>query len=217
MHQGVQLAVVIVVVLVAAWLISLGVLDLHQLRALLDRRSGWLFFLLLYTATCIFLFPAGILTVLAGAIFGVTKAIVLVWAGATLGGCAAFLVSRYLLRDWVEREVMTPDMRRIERAANERGWLIVFLARLTPFVPFRLTSYVFGITAIPFAKYASATSLGILPTAILYVYIGAGLASGSVARSLVLVACLLILLVVLLFVGRHEWQRVLTEGTEVSS
>jgi uncharacterized membrane protein YdjX (TVP38/TMEM64 family) len=57
-------------------------------------------------------------------------------------------------------------------AVAREGWQIVALLRLSPVVPFNLQNYALGVTAIPFWRYVSATLVGMIPGALIYVYFG---------------------------------------------
>jgi uncharacterized membrane protein YdjX (TVP38/TMEM64 family) len=92
---------------------------------------------------------------------------------ATLGATAAFLVGRYLARDWVARKIeKNPKFRAIDKAVAEEGWKIVLLTRLSPIFPFNLLNYAFGLTRIRLREYVLASWIGTMPGTILYVYIG---------------------------------------------
>jgi uncharacterized membrane protein YdjX (TVP38/TMEM64 family) len=116
--------------------------------------------------------PASVLTVAAGALFGIAKGTFTVFAAATLGSCLAFLVSRHLARGLVEQKVLgNPKFAAIDRAVGQEGLKIVFLLRLSPVIPFNLLNYALGLTRVRFADYALA-SFGMLPGTLLYVYSG---------------------------------------------
>ena len=116
--------------------------------------------------------PASLLTLGAGAIFGIVDGVIYVFVAATIGSCLAFLVSRYLARSAVERKLAgKPKFSAIDRAVAAEGLKIVFLLRLTPAVPFNLLNYALGLTRVSFADYAIA-SVGMLPGTLLYVYSG---------------------------------------------
>jgi uncharacterized membrane protein YdjX (TVP38/TMEM64 family) len=139
---------------------------------------------LLYIASCVALLPAAILTVGAGAAFGVLTGSILVSIGATLGASAAFLVGRYLARDWVRRKLgHNPAFMAIDRAVAEEGWKIVFLTRLAPVFPFFLMNYAYGLTRVPLRHYVLATWIGILPGSTLFVYFGSLAKAGSEGAS----------------------------------
>ena len=85
-----------------------------------------LVFLCLYVVACVLLLPGSVLTLGAGAVFGVVKAFVIVWISATLGATAAFLVGRYLARDWVARFIAAnPKLQALDTTVTQDGWKIV--------------------------------------------------------------------------------------------
>jgi len=137
-------------------------------------------FVAAYALAAVALVPGSVLTLAGGAIFGLLRGTLYVFAGATLGACAAFLVARYLARGAVERKLAAyPRFAAIDRAVAREGRKIVFLLRLSPLFPFSLLNYALGLTRVRFADFAVA-SLGMLPGTILYVYYGKVL--GDVAR-----------------------------------
>jgi uncharacterized membrane protein YdjX (TVP38/TMEM64 family) len=123
--------------------------------------------------------PASLLTLAAGAIFGVAKGTAYVFVAATIGSSLAFLVSRYLARQAVEKRVEGNErFAAIDRAVGEQGRKIVFLLRLSPVFPFNLLNYALGLTRVRFADYVVA-AIGMLPGTLLYVY--SGKVAGDVA------------------------------------
>jgi len=116
--------------------------------------------------------PGSVLTLAAGAIFGVLEGTLYVFLAATLGSAGAFLVSRYLARRAVERRLEgDPRFTAIDRAIGAQGRKIVFLLRLSPIFPFNLLNYALGLTRVRLADYLIA-SLGMIPGTLLYVYSG---------------------------------------------
>ena len=129
-------------------------------------------FVLGYVIAVVAFVPASLLTLGAGAIFGIVHGVIYVFVAATVGSCLAFLVSRYLARSAVEKKLEgRPKFSAIDRAVEAEGLKIVFLLRLTPAVPFNLLNYALGLTRVRFADYAIA-SVGMLPGTLLYVYSG---------------------------------------------
>lgn len=147
-------------------------------RALRDWASGLgvagrALYALVYAAATVLLFPASLLTIAAGFAFGLGWGIAVVWIGATAGAAVAFLVARHLARERIEKIARKrADFRAIDRAIGEKGWKIVALLRLSPIVPFSLSNYLYGLTAIPFGRYVLASAVGMLPGTVLYVYLG---------------------------------------------
>ena len=129
-------------------------------------------FVLGYAIAVVAFVPASLLTLGAGAIFGIAHGVIYVFVAATIGSCLAFLVSRYLARSAVEKKLEgMPKFSAIDRAVEAEGLKIVFLLRLTPAVPFNLLNYALGLTRVRFADYGIA-SIGMLPGTLLYVYSG---------------------------------------------
>ena len=125
-----------------------------------------------YVIAVVAFVPASLLTMGAGAIFGIVDGVIYVFVAATAGSCLAFLVSRYLARSAVERKLEgKPKFAAIDRAVAAEGLKIVFLLRLTPAVPFNLLNYALGLTRVRFTDYGIA-SVGMLPGTLLYVYSG---------------------------------------------
>jgi uncharacterized membrane protein YdjX (TVP38/TMEM64 family) len=148
--------------------------QLPRLTAAVEGMGVWgpLVFIAAYAVACVAFVPASLLTLGAGALFGLVKGTAFVLIGATLGATGAFLIARYVARDWVSARVQT-DKRfaAIDRAIAEQGRKVVFLLRLSPVIPFNVLNYALGLTQVRLADYVIA-SLGMLPGTVLYVYTG---------------------------------------------
>jgi len=134
---------------------------------------GLAVFVLLYIIACIFFIPGSILTLGAGAIYGVTTGTILVSLSSTLGATAAFLVGRYFARRWVAKKIEGNDrFKSIDDAVAREGWKIVLLTRLSPVFSFNLLNYAYGLTKVPAREYIPASWIGMLPGTLMYVYLG---------------------------------------------
>ena len=156
------------------WLGRLGGAYVPAFAGWVDRLGIWgpLVFIAGYALATVALVPGSVLTLAAGAIFGLVEGTVYVFFGASLGACAAFLVARYLARSAVERRVeANPRFAAVDRAVGREGRKIVFLLRLSPVFPFSLLNYGLGLTRVRFVDYAIAC-FGMLPGTFLYVYYG---------------------------------------------
>lgn len=179
-----------------------------------------------YALAAVAFVPGSLLTLAAGAIFGLGAGVVYVFIAAVLGSSAAFLVSRYLARGAVERRLAgNARFAAIDRAVGAQGRKIVFLLRLSPVFPFNLLNYALGLTQVRFVDYLAA-SVGMLPGTLLYVYYGklagdvAALAGGATVERgagyyAVLVLGLLATVLVTLVVTRTA-RKALAEATERS-
>jgi uncharacterized membrane protein YdjX (TVP38/TMEM64 family) len=142
--------------------------------AWVDRLGAWgpLVFILGYAVGVIALVPAALLTLAAGAIFGLVRGVLYVFIAAVAGSIGSFVIARYLARSSIERRLAAnPRFAAIDRAVGAQGLRIVFLLRLSPVFPFVLLNYALGLTRIRLADYALA-SFGMIPGTILYVYYG---------------------------------------------
>jgi len=152
-----------------------------QFAAWVDGLGVWgpLVFGAGYAAAVVAFIPGSVLTLAAGAIFGIGKGTALVFVAAVLGSTGAFLVARYAARGWVERRI-EGDQRfaAIDRAVGREGRKIVFLLRLSPVFPFNLLNYALGLTRVQLLDYVIAGA-GMLPGTLLYVY--SGKVAGDVA------------------------------------
>lgn len=136
-----------------------------------------------YIAATVLMLPGAILGLGAGFLFGVIPGVITISIASTLGAGAAFLVGRFLARDWVAQKVAAmPRFAALDAAVAREGFKIVFLTRLSPVFPFNLLNYAYGLTGVPFTHYFLASWIGMLPGTILYVYLG------SAAQSLAAVA-----------------------------
>ncbi|NEQ85588.1 MAG: TVP38/TMEM64 family protein, partial [Moorea sp. SIO2I5] len=108
----------------------------------------------------------------AGVVFGVVLGSIYVFIGATIGATAAFLVGRYLARDWIAQKIAGNEkFSAIDEAVGQEGFKIVLLTRLSPVFPFNLLNYAYGLTGVSLKDYVLG-SIGMIPGTVMYVYIG---------------------------------------------
>jgi uncharacterized membrane protein YdjX (TVP38/TMEM64 family) len=135
---------------------------------------GGVVFAGVYILGTVLLVPGAPLSLAAGLAFGIGWGLLLVLVSATLGATLAFLVARYLVHDRVaDMANRSPTFTAVTGAVSAEGWKVVALLRLSPLIPFNLQNYFYGVTDITLWHYVPATLVGILPGALLYVYLGA--------------------------------------------
>src|SRR5216110_4013069 len=135
--------------------------------------AGIFIFIGVYAVATVLLAPGVILTIGAGFAFGLWKGFLAVSAGSTFGAALAFLVARSIARDRIEAMAKGNDrFQRIDSAISEQGAKIIFLLRLSPVIPFNLSNYFYGLTAVKFWPYVFASWIGMMPATFLYVFIG---------------------------------------------
>ena len=134
-----------------------------------------------YVPACVLFVPGSVLTLGAGALFGVVRGTIAVSIGSTLGATVAFILGRTVARGLIEKKVAAnPSFAAVDAAVGREGFKIVLLTRLSPIFPFNLLNYGYGLTKVRLRDYFLASWIGMLPGTIMYVYIGSAI--GSVAQ-----------------------------------
>jgi uncharacterized membrane protein YdjX (TVP38/TMEM64 family) len=167
------------VLIVAALMLAARMLPLADWLAVFNEwvqelgPAGLVLFALAYAVATVLLLPGSLLTLAAGATFGLLSGFGSVLFGATVGAALAFLVSRHLARRRVESWIQSkPRFSAVDQAVGKEGWKIVFLTRLSPIFPFNFQNYAYGLTKIRFWHYTLASFIGMIPGSFMYVYIG---------------------------------------------
>jgi uncharacterized membrane protein YdjX (TVP38/TMEM64 family) len=167
------------IVIIIALFLAMKFLPVQQwLRTFNDwvgqmGTAGIFVFIAVYAIATVLLAPGAILTIGAGFAFGLWKGFLAVSAGATLGASLAFLVARFIARDKIEAMAQRNEkFRNIDSAIGRQGAKLIFLLRLSPVIPFNLSNYFYGLTAVRFWPYVLASWIGMMPGTFLYVYIG---------------------------------------------
>ena len=134
-----------------------------------------IFFLTYVVFTGLSLPAASILTLAAGALFGVFVGTIIVSFASTLGATLAFLASRFLFRDLVQ-DRFAERLALINQGVEKDGAFYLFTLRLVPIFPFFVINLVMGLTPIRVLTYALVSQLGMLAATIIYVNAGTQLA-----------------------------------------
>ncbi len=171
-----------------AWAWHAGLVDALSLQQLKSRQAelalwvasnAWLAagtFFAVYVAVAATSLPgAALLTVAAGAMFGVWEGSVLVSFASSIGASVAFLIARFALRERL-RSRYQDRLQKIDAGMQRDGWLYLFTLRLVPAFPFFLVNLLAGVTALPLRTFYWVSQLGMLPATVVYVYAGTQLA-----------------------------------------
>ena len=118
---------------------------------------------------------ATIMGLAAGALFGLWQGTLLVSFASSIGATLAFLTSRYLLRDYVQRH-FGDKLKGINEGMAKDGVLYLFMLRLVPIFPFFLINLLMGLTQIPTRTFYWVSQLGMLAGTMVYVNAGTQLA-----------------------------------------
>ena len=121
-----------------------------------------IFFVAYVISTALSLPGASLLTLLAGALFGLVLGVIIVSFASTIGATLAFLSSRYLLRDFVQQK-FAKNLKPINEGIDKEGGFYLFSLRLVPAFPFFLINLVMGLTSIKLLTYYIVSQIGMLP------------------------------------------------------
>lgn len=168
---------------------------LEAYRAAHPLTLATVFFGVYVLVTALSLPGAALMTLALGATFGLWEGVLLASFASSIGATLAFLVSRYLLRDWV-RSRFGKRMEGIDRGMVKQGAFYLFTLRLVPVVPFFLINLGMGLTPLPIRRFYWVSQLGMLAGTAVYVNAGTQLAqitspAGIVSPGLLLAFALL--------------------------
>lgn len=182
MNKKISIAIIAAAAIAAFFVFDLN--ELFTLENLQSQKDIWLarydanpflfiigFFIIYVLATSLALPAAGLLTVAAGAFFGFWLGLLLVSFASSIGATFAFLITRYLLRDSIEKKFGN-HLAKINAGIEKDGWLYVFGLRLVPLFPFFVVNALLALTKIKTLTYYIASQLGMLAGTAVFVNAG---------------------------------------------
>ena len=140
-------------------------------RAANPAMAALAFFLLYVAVTGLSLPGATLMTLAAGAIFGLLAGTILVSFAASIGATLAFLASRFLLRDWVQQR-FGDRLRAINSGVEQQGGFYLFTLRLVPAFPFFMINLLLGLTPMRTGTFYRVSQVGMLAGTVVYVNAG---------------------------------------------
>ncbi|MCM2308703.1 MAG: FAD-dependent oxidoreductase [Sulfuritalea sp.] len=144
-------------------------------RAAQPLTAALIFFLAYVAVTALSLPGATVMTLAAGAIFGLGWGTLIVSFASSAGATLAFLAARFLLRDWVQ-DRFGERLRAINRGVEQDGGFYLFTLRLVPAFPFFMINLLMGLTPMRTATFYWVSQLGMLAGTLVYVNAGTQLA-----------------------------------------
>src|SRR6056297_45302 len=178
---------ILIVGIIAVFLVLFFVFDLHQMLTLTElkaRQEAFYqyylnhrlltlggYFVLYILVTALSLPGAAVMTLAGGALFGFWPALIVVSFASTIGATLAFLVSRFLLRDWVQGK-FSNRLRAINAGIEKEGGFYLFTLRLVPLFPFFVINLVMGLTPMRTWTYYWVSQVGMLAGTAVYVNAG---------------------------------------------
>lgn len=137
----------------------------HQIPVILAYAAVYII------ATALSVPGAAIMTLAGGALFGLVIGTLVVSVSSTIGATISCVVSRYILRDWVQKR-FGDRLTTINEGIRKEGAFYLFTLRLVPIFPFWLINILSGLTTIPIRTYFWVSQIGMLPATIVYVNAG---------------------------------------------
>ncbi len=181
--------------------------DVQAMQAFINSYGAWgyVIFALIFIASCIFMLPGSMLTIVAGVAFGPIKGGLISLISATAGATAAFLVAKYVARGMIEDKIGQNAMfRKIDDGVEKNGTSFLILTRLVPVFPFSFQNYAYGLTKIPLSTYVILTFICMAPGAFIYAYMAGEIAlNGFSAGLLVKFAAAGVILFLISLIPKH--------------
>lgn len=133
-------------------------------------------YMLIYiSVTSLSLPGAAVMTLAGGALFGLMAGTIVVSFASTVGATLACMVSRFILRDWIQGK-FGDKINTVNEGIRKEGAFYLFTLRLLPILPFWLINLAMGLTKIPLRTFFWVSQVGMLPGTIVYVNAGKELA-----------------------------------------
>jgi len=181
MNRWISILAVGVVAVAAVFLTKWGppVEGVERLREILLSFGPWAVVIsasLMVVQAVVAPLPANVITITNGLVFGPVWGGLLSWTTILLGATLCFSLSKGLGRPFASR-IVGRSLQTAERFFDRYGLHAIFVVRITPFVPFDAVSYGAGLVGVPYFKFLLATAVGIIPSVIIYSYLGTFFAS----------------------------------------
>ena len=134
--------------------------------------TAGIYFLIYVLVAALSIPGAALMTLIAGAVFGLATGTLLVSFASSLGATLAFLISRSLLRDWVQSK-FSSYIEAINQGVKKDGAYYLFGLRLIPVFPFFVINLVMGLTRMRPGVFYLVSQIGMFPATLVYVNAGA--------------------------------------------
>src|SRR4030043_1302404 len=186
-----KLKKIVILIVIAVLIVAVKVFHLDQyltlsyLKESLDKFKALYenhrlmvsagYFVIYVLTTSLSLPGASPLGIAGGALFGFWTATLVVSFASTIGATLACLVSRYLLRDWIQNK-FGDKIAKVNEGIEKEGAFYLFTLRLIPVFPFWMINLAMGLTKMPLSRFYWVSQIGMLPGTMVYVNAGKELA-----------------------------------------
>ena len=145
--------------------------DIESFRAANPGIATLGYFIIYVLVTALSLPGATLLTLAGGAVFGLWWGLLIISFASTIGATLAFLIARYLLRDWVSQR-FGQRLKTVDDGIAREGAFYLFTLRLVPLFPFFLINLLLGLTAMKARTFYWVSQVGMLAGTVVYVNAG---------------------------------------------
>lgn len=161
--------------------------NFDKLKEMIENAGmlGYVIYILLYIVVAVFSLPASVITIGAGIIFGPIAGGLLALVGATIGATVAFVVSRYIARDFIVNKFgQNKIFQKIEQGVEKNGKDFLILTRLVPVFPYNIQNYAYGVTNINIVTFALISLITMAPGAFIYAYMAGEIMENGISTLL---------------------------------
>ena len=150
--------------------------------------------------------PGTPITLIVGSLLGTYVGTIVSIIGNTLGATLAFLLSRYILRDYIQKSILPkyPTIKKYERRLESNSLQTIITLRLIPLFPFNILNFILGVTNVPIQKYVIGSFVGMIPGTFMYVYFGESIRMLSPINIILAMVGLLLLIYLGKQYGKHS-------------
>ncbi|GAF38263.1 DedA family protein [Agrilactobacillus composti DSM 18527 = JCM 14202] len=163
--------------------------------------QGYIWFIVLSILVSVFLLPGQLLAGW-GMVYGGLVGGILTVVGATLGAAIAFVLGKYVARDYIVQHFgQRPVFQKIEQGVLTNGTTFLVFTRLVPIFPYAIQSYAYALTPMSLGKFTLISFITMMPASFIYTFMAAEIVKNGVSWKLLLeltIAGLLLALLTLL-------------------
>ena len=167
-------AVIIVIALAVLLIIGPSAVSVENLRAAMLAYGRWAVGIsigLMIAQAVISPLPMNVVTITNALVFGPLWGSLLSWFSTVLGASLCYLLSKSFGKPFADK-IVGSSLEKVERFFEKYGLHAMFAVRMMPFVPFDAVSYGAPLVGVPFSRFLIATSVGIIPSILIYSYLG---------------------------------------------
>ncbi len=157
--------------------------DLDKLKLMIEEAGvlGYFLYIGIFIVVAVFSLPASMVTIVGGIAFGPVLGAILALTGSTLGALAAFIVARYIARDFIVGKFGDNVVfKKVEEGVAKNGRDFLMITRLVPVFPYNIQNYAYGVTNINVVMYTVISFITMAPGAFIYAYMAGDIAENGV-------------------------------------